>query len=134
MYNVADIYEYNLRVAAGKGDIKEIQKILQQKIDINGKNKKEENTALMMASYNGKKDVVAILVKNGANLNLQDIYGDTALFYATTKNEKEIVQILLEHGANPNIKTKKSYSPLGYAKSNGNHEIIEILEKAGAKE
>ena len=39
-------------------------------------------TALMRASFTGKKDAVALLVERGANLDLQDKDGWTALMWA----------------------------------------------------
>ena len=39
-------------------------------------------TALQVASHQGHKDIVQVLITAGANLELQDEDGDTALHYS----------------------------------------------------
>ena len=56
-------------------------------------------TALMLASYKGKFEIVELLIKNGADVNLRDEDGYTALYYATRANHKEVMAFLQEHGA-----------------------------------
>jgi uncharacterized protein len=69
-------------------------------------------TALMLAAYAGRIDIVIILLKSGAQVNAQDSDGQTALTYAILgdrqwphqpldETRKKIIQILLDFGANP---------------------------------
>lgn len=63
-------------------------------------------TFLMQAVKRGKKNIVAYLLENGADVNMTDMGGDTALSYYryrlgndTFTNLEEIVHMLLEAGA-----------------------------------
>jgi len=65
-----------------------------------------KKTFLMQAVIRGKKNIVAYLLENGADVNMTDMGGDTALSYYryrlgkdTFTNLEEIVHMLLEAGA-----------------------------------
>ena len=51
---------------------------------------KIDMTALMMASMNGHRDTVQILLEKGANIDSSDRSGNTALIWASRNNCKEI--------------------------------------------
>lgn len=52
-------------------------------------------TALHIACASGFTDVVEILIKNHARVNIKDIVGRTPLYFATKNNNYEIVQVFL---------------------------------------
>jgi ankyrin repeat protein len=69
---------------------------------------KNEQTALMVAAYQGNLQIVKSLLSYSAtDVNLQSDNGNTALIWAAhihnQKNQKEIIKLLLERGADPNI-------------------------------
>jgi ankyrin repeat protein len=66
----------------------------------------DNETALMMASEKGHKDVCKILLDKGAKLDLQTNSGVTALMMASMNEMTEIVKLLLEKGANTGLKSK----------------------------
>ncbi len=53
-------------------------------------------TPLHLAAQQGKEKIVTLLLKKGADSNLQDNDGDTALHIATRKNNKSIISELLK--------------------------------------
>ncbi len=61
---------------------------------------KEENgivrnvTPLMMASARGHIEIVELLIKNGAFIGIQDIYGRDAMHYAKSSGHKDIADLL----------------------------------------
>ena len=59
-------------------------------------------SALMLASGGDNENIVNLLLRYGANLELTDNDGDTALFYAASRGNPRVVDILLNAGANPN--------------------------------
>ncbi|MBP7282483.1 MAG: ankyrin repeat domain-containing protein [Leptospiraceae bacterium] len=63
--------------------------------DSNGK------TPLMHASIFGNKDIVMLLILNGAgaDFSIKDYDGKTALMYATEHKHKHIVELLKSYGA-----------------------------------
>ena len=98
----------------------------------NGDPDKQDNnglTALHHASQGGHSNVVQILLKGGANPNIQEKDGWTALMIAS---HSEVVQILLKGGANPNIQEKDGWTALMTASQNGHSEVVQILLKGGA--
>ena len=64
------------------------------------------------------KDIVELLIKNGANLDTQGENG-TALHEAAIGNQKDIVELLINNGANVNAKDKSGITPLYYASTFG---------------
>ena len=62
-----------------------------------------QTTSLMFACMLRSIKVVKLLLKKGADPNLQSSTGQTALMMATIRGRFEIVKLLLENGANFNI-------------------------------
>ena len=51
------------------------------------------------SAVNSSKQVVELLIANGANINAKDASGRTALHYAAREGHKEIVDLRRKHGA-----------------------------------
>lgn len=77
-------------------------------------NRNNKTTALMLAAFAGKFEIVLALLKGGAKANAQDSDRQTALIYAIlgdanwpnqplSENRKKIIALLLEFGADPNL-------------------------------
>lgn len=54
-------------------------------------------SALSIASWNGTKDLAALLLENGADALLPDRYGRTPIHLASENGHVEVVKLLLEH-------------------------------------
>ena len=117
----------------------EIVKLFLNKINrysLDYQNGHDGRTALMIAAENGYTDIVKLLLKHGANVNVQNNhggikraiinYGRTALIIAVENDHTEIVKLLLEHGANVNEQI------LLIAVKNDNTEIAKLLLEYGA--
>jgi len=92
-------------------------------------------TALIMASHNGRKDAVEILLKAKADPNAKAFCknNSTALIRASQSGYKEIVELLLNAGANPNIQAFGDHNTaLITASEKGDKDIVQILLNAGA--
>lgn len=75
-------------------------------------------TALMLSSAAGKVGPVELLIKNGANVNLNadNAIGDTALHFACKNinlGSLDVIDVLLKNNANPLLKSKKKITPFG---------------------
>lgn len=96
------------------------------------------NTALMIASYHGKLQVVDMLLQQGkANVNYSiPVTGKTALYWATMHDEGlSVVPTLLQHGANTNPVLAHAWdSPLLNACSidENSADIVQQLLECGA--
>ena len=82
---------------------------------------------------NGSPDMIKLLLKYGANINLKDDKGDTPLFHAIKNGKPELVKALVENGVDFNQRNSKKINPLYYAFSKKKYEIVDLLKKAGAE-
>ena len=130
--------------AAAKGDIETIKKLLEnQYINVNtkldfyrkGLPSSFGTTALMLAAMGGHEECVKLLLNKGADVNLQDYYGNTALMYAMHQRKKgtfietvdiniNIVECLLQRS---DLDSEMSREVLHEAATYGNAECINLL-------
>ncbi len=88
-------------------------------------------TALDSAASRGDKAVAKILIKHGANVNL-DFGCWTPLRWAIQNGHLEIVKILIAAGADVNHETSSGDTPLIYSIYHNRLEIFKTLVAAGA--
>ena len=81
---------------AGAKDMAILQTLINAGADINGLNGKNR-TALHNAVLKNNITNVRLLLDNGVNVNIEDIYGKTPIFYA--QKGSDIYKMLLESGA-----------------------------------
>ena len=89
---------------------------------------------LMIATTQGSKPIVELLLNFGADVNEKNDSSEVALHYAALKGHKDIVQILLDHHADVNVKNDAEATPLAAAIEAKKPEIIAVLKQHGAKE
>lgn len=99
--------------ASKRGSTNKIKEFIKKGIDVNMKDTVYGRTALMNACLDCYLIMVDVLLKAGADPNLQDNEGRTALMMSSTS---KILIKLLEAGANPNLQDK-----------NGNTMIMDRL-------
>jgi len=85
------------------------------------------STHLTRAAESGLIECVKLSLQQGADPNLQDIFGKTGLHYAAIKGWIDIMKVLLESKANPNIRDKNGKTPLEYAIESGCIEAQNLL-------
>ncbi|KJH41867.1 ankyrin repeat protein, partial [Dictyocaulus viviparus] len=91
-------------------------------------------TPLILAATGGHRDVVELLLNNGAQLEAQsERTKDTALSLACSGGRKDVVELLLSRGANKEHRNVSDYTPLSLAASGGYVEIVNMLLSAGAE-
>ena len=119
--------------AAKEGDAAKVQELLNIGINPNFRCG-FRGTALIWASYLGHLDVVRILLKNKADVNLQSKSGFTALIEAAYQGNMDITRILLENKADANLQDDNGngWTALIWASYLGHLEMVRILLKNNA--
>ena len=108
------------------------QTIIDHGVDVNSKNS-EGATALLLASKNGGKEIVDVLLRAGAKTCSIDVYGDTCLHkFLQREYDQETLQMLLDHGVPVNAANKNHQSAYMLASDKGNVDAMCALVNAGA--
>lgn len=91
-----------------------------------------QSSALMIAAMKGHLENVKVLLKYGADANLQGHGGETALHAASSRGHLPIVNAILPYHKNLNQLDDKLRTPLHLASYFAQTEVIEPLVKGGA--
>ncbi|GFO37186.1 serine/threonine-protein phosphatase 6 regulatory ankyrin repeat subunit a-like [Plakobranchus ocellatus] len=88
---------------------------------------------LLVASEQGHLEIVKVLLKNQARVDIFDEHGKTALHLAAEHGHQTVADTLLYHKAFVNAKSKHGLTPLHLAASQGNVTLLKLLvDKHGA--
>ena len=140
-----------LIVAAKKGDLDEVKKLLAEGADVNVKDI-AENTPLLAAAENNNTELLKILLDAGAEVNVRNTYlsymqsgemikfsdrGKSPLFLAVARGNVEAVKLLLDKGAEVNTVYGESHrrseiTALMQATLIKSAEIVKLLIEHGA--
>ncbi|XP_057739078.1 protein VAPYRIN-like [Arachis stenosperma] len=121
----------NLCVAARKGEVRTIQKLLESGASINGRDQ-HGWTALHRASFKGRMDAVRVLVEKGIDVDAKDEDGYTALHCAAESGHADVTEFLVKKGADVEGRTSKGVTALQIAESLHYVGITRILVNGGA--
>lgn len=127
-----DTQSAELLQAAMDGDLKTVQMLLADGVDINIKITADGGNALLIASYYGHTDIVKLLLEREADVNVKNTDGVSALRMASQEGHTDIVKLLLERGADVNIKSTNGVTALMKASQNGHTDIVKLLLERGA--
>ncbi|OMO67897.1 Major sperm protein [Corchorus capsularis] len=121
----------SLCLAARKGELRTIQRLIENGAVINGKDQ-HGWTALHRASFKGKIDAAKMLIDKGIDIDSKDEDGYTALHCAVESGHSEVVEFLVKKGADVEARTNKGVTPLQIAESLHYAGISRILIHGGA--
>ncbi|XP_034426421.1 ankyrin-3-like isoform X8 [Hippoglossus hippoglossus] len=109
--------------SARAGNLEKALDYLKNGVDINICNQNGLN-ALHLASKEGHVEVVAELIKQGANVDAATKQkGNTALHIASLAGQTDVVKELVTHGANVNAQSQNGFTPL-YMAAQENHMVV----------
>jgi ankyrin repeat protein len=89
---------FTIHDAAAIGNIEAVKQHLAAETNVNTKDNKGDQTPLHYASVMGHKEIVELLIDNGADVNLKCSTGDTPLDWAMNFNHTETADLLRKHG------------------------------------
>lgn len=95
-------------------DIAIMQAALDEHVNIDAVNE-DGLTALMIATYYGYYDTVALLCQSGAMIDVQNNEGYTALMYAAGQGWTDIIILLLNYEADVNLRSLNGWTALLFA-------------------
>ncbi len=128
--------------AAEAGDIKRLRSLLSRGVDVNSR-VEGARTPLQQAAGGGHKDIVELLIAEGAEIDAVDLSGVNALLRALWRGNEHAAELLLTRGASadlpaePNEPSEHSelllaYHPLHHAAMGGYERVAELLIAGGA--
>jgi uncharacterized protein len=115
--------------AAKSGDVREVERLIRSGVHLNISRDDDDGwSALVMASYWNHPEVVKLLIRSGADLNIRGDGGKTALIFASRFNNIEVVvKLLIKGGADLNIRSDGGRTALIWASSRNRIEVVKVL-------
>jgi ankyrin repeat protein len=89
------------------------------------------STALICAAESGSGEVMRLLIRGGANVNVKNTVGQTALHVAVEKNAPENVRLLLRSGADASIQDNDGQSGLILSTMAGSIDCMYLMLGSG---
>jgi ankyrin repeat protein len=121
-----------LMIAAGGGHATEIAQLLVEK-GADARYAHDGYTVLMEAAEQGDRELVDLLLKQGANVKSTNRVGWTALHNGAMNGNTGIVADLIIGGADANARENfHGTTPLHWAAASGNAEVVKLLLAHGA--
>lgn len=112
---------------AANGNLEGVQKALNGGKNPNEVDKIDATSALIAASKGNHVNVMEVLIRDRALIDLKDKTGNTALNWAAERGHPDAVKILLEAGADPNTIDRQGVTPAIKAAKIGNVDILKML-------
>ena len=117
--------------AAQKGDRAAVQKLIQQKVDVNAP-QVDGATALHWAVYRQDVELADMLIRAGANVKAVNRTNVTPLEMAALYGNAALLDRLIKAGADPKHRGPNGETMVMFAARNGNPAAITVLLEAGA--
>ncbi|KAG7328171.1 hypothetical protein KOW79_008115 [Hemibagrus wyckioides] len=122
-----------LMVAAQKGFIRMVQKLVEYGADVHMKNSSGKDS-LMLACFSGHLDIVMHLRKFGATWQSRDVSGCTPLHLAVVGGHLPVIAYMIQDGCELDVRdTVAQWTPLmNVSVVSGNSAVASLLIQAGA--
>jgi len=116
-----------LNISARKGNLEILEFLIHSGAHVNLISSDRGSSALIDAVMGKHKEMVADLIKAGADVNIKSKDGQTALIIAVGTGDEGIVRLLLEAGADPEITDNMGVSARKYAVLFHKPGIVELF-------
>jgi ankyrin repeat protein len=118
--------------AAKNGQVAILKELLAGDPSLIDARDKDGSTPLHCATGKGRQEVVALLIKSGADVNAQntnDHWGTTPLHAAAHANQAAIAQLLIEHGADTKAQDREGRTPMFHTTFHKAKAVAKVLDK-----
>lgn len=116
--------------SAANGDAQKCEEVLKRMdADVNGVF--GGHTALQAASQNGHLEVIKILLRYNADVEIEDKDGDRAVHHAAFGDETGVIALLAHAGADLNARNKRRQTALHIAVNKGHVGVVKNLLELG---
>lgn len=119
--------------AAAHGNEDTVGALLDAGADRRAATIRERQNALILAARWNRAEVVATLIRRGADVAQRDSIGWPALMWASLKGRTDVVKVLLDGGARVNMLDSDRNTPLILAARQGRLETVKLLLSRGAR-
>ncbi len=130
--NLFGDYYSNVARAAAQNDAALVQQLVGSGEGNPNQLDEHSRTGLHYAAMNGNLEIIEILIKANAKLNVPDRLGDTPLHLAADQSQTEAAKLLLDAGAAVDPQNREGITPLMIAANRGDYELVEALLAKGA--
>ena len=86
-------------------------------------------TALTTVNKNGNKEIIELLLKHGADINITDAYNWTALMFAARNGHSETVKLLIDNKADIKAINHNSDTAKTLAEKNNHYDIVNMISE-----
>ena len=126
--------EQSLLQAIKAGNIEAVKQHLEAGTDVNASDNLGRTALHKASGWQGQREIVELLISNGADVNAKRSDGAIPLHYAVYYNRMENAEILLSNGADLNAKDgdQNGATPLHEAAWRSRKEIVDLLISKGA--
>jgi ankyrin repeat protein len=122
--NIQDLSGWSaLMKAVYQGDTASVEALVAQ-------SHQEVNRALLVAALTGHKEVVKVLLDNGAEVDTRADDGRTPLMLAAARGDNDLVAALLAAGADPTLVDKSGATAAALASAKGYNDLANRLQKS----
>ena len=122
--------------AAKSGDAATVKALVEHDVSLLSATDSDGSTPLHCATWKGHPDVVALLLKLGADVNARnnnDHWGTTPLHAAAHANQRAIAELLIEHGADIHATNLDGRTPLDETEFHKAKPVANLLKQHGAR-
>lgn len=130
---IRDMRAQPIEEAVRKGDCAAIQQLLGREPSLAKVRDSAGYTPLHWAAIDGRKDIVALLLANGAEIDAGTPQGATPLHLAAGSGRREAVEVLLKNGADLHRRDSNGRTPMARAQAGSHSDVVRLLRSFGAK-
>lgn len=112
-----------------------VEALLDSSTDPDASEPYQGTTALHNAAFNGRLEVIELLLAHGAALDPLDSDGGTPLHWAVGNGQSEVIRLLVGRGADVNRKNNAGLAPIWIARYAADAEaLVILLRELGARD